>query len=110
MPRGEDPHTVVIDQDDLQPTIQSNGREDVIHNLDHRHTEKSPRLEGNYSFTEKSPRLEGNIASDNKDDDLVEVDNLMTKWEEILKAGYSFDKGKHLKYLNFKYLQVTFYF
>ena len=86
MPRREDPHAVVIDQEDLQPTIQSNGLQDVIHNL-------HPRQQGNYSSPEKGPRLKGNIASENRDDDLVESDNLMMKWEEILKAGYNFDKG-----------------
>ena len=119
MPRREDPHTVVIDQEDLQPTIQSNGLQDVIHNLHPRQQgnysspEKGPRLkgnisnenkdddlvetEGNYSCPEKGPRLKGNIASENRDDDLVETDNLMMKWEEILKAGYNFDKGTNLK-------------
>ena len=165
MSRGEDPHSVVIDQEalDLQPTIQSHGREDVILNLEPRHLgEKNPRLEGNiagnnkdgqqgnYSKREKNPRLEGNIAGNNKDhrqqqgnyretgktprlkgniaddnkdyrqqqgnfrgtettprlkgniaddkteDDIVEIDNLMMKWEEILKAGYNFDKGNNV--------------
>ena len=138
MSRGEDPHSVVIDQEalGLQPTIQSHGREDVILNLEPRHLgEKNPRLEGNigsnnkdqqqgnYSKREKNPRLEGNTAGNNKDhrqqqgnfretgktprlkgniaddkteDDIVEIDNLMMKWEEILKAGYNFDKGNNV--------------
>ena len=144
MSRGEDPHSVVIDQEalDPKPTIQSPGREDVILNLEPRHLgdftkrEKNPKLEGNiagnnkdqqqgnYSKREKNPRLEGNIAGNNTDyrqrnyrgtettprleeniagdktnDDIVEIDNLMMKWEEILKAGYNFDKGNNVFFL-----------
>ena len=115
MSRGEDLHTVVIDQEDLQPTIRSRGLEDVILDLEARQQgnyskrDKSPSLEGNIANdnkdhgqqqgndkrTEKNHRLKGNIASDKKDDDIVEIDNLMKKWEEILEAGYNFDKGKN---------------
>ena len=115
MPRREDPHTVVIDQDDLQPTIPSNGLQDVLHDPDPRQQgnynnsrQKGPRLkgniasgnkdddqveiEGNDNSPEEGPRLKGNIAGENKD---VEIDNIMMKWEEILRAGYNFDKGKN---------------
>ena len=139
MSRGEDHHTVVIDQEDgnyskgpwLKGNIASEKKDDdTRQDGNYSNPDKRPRLKGNtardeiddepkqlgnYDNPDKGPRLKGNIASDGiddnprlkgniagdkKDDDLVEIDNLMMKWEEILKAGYNFDKGKHFKYLN----------
>ena len=111
MSRGEDHHTVVIDQEDgnyskgpwLKGNIASEKKDnDTRQDGNYSNPDKGPRLKGNIASDEidDDPRLKGNIAGDKKDDDLVEIDNLMMKWEEILKAGYNFDKGKHFKYLN----------
>ena len=80
MPGVEDPYTVVIDPQDLQPEIQKNGperREVTLDNIE----------EGNIAHNR--PRLQGNILSS----DPVEREHLQ-KWEEILKAGHNFDKGR----------------
>ena len=71
MPGREDPYTVVIDQQDLQPEIRRNGTEDGPVTLDN-------SQEGNMAHNR--PRLEGSILST----DLAEKEHLQ-KWEEILK-------------------------